>query len=571
MTVTSFLFARVGVMRLSDMPHRMQLSCLVVLYLLTSLASAYRPVQHCKIVGDSGQYSACAALTQHYNETTGRSDLYVKYNWFRYQSSKLGWHSFALGHNMAGALMLIMYGDPTAAGGAMTISVRSATGHHPPQMISDISDFDKYVIPDIEIVKSEFHPYNGDMFSERLQQKPSHIGVAGVIVRGYETWPGVKVDNTSTSQEFVWSSNSDQNMNGDYSVERGIEAHQFGLGFGFLYVDMLNAITPQPIFGPIDELAGLKGVNENSPPTPPTEAELAAGQAFIETFSSPFTTEPDTASNTESGTDEHDHDRESQTGAPVPFTGGHGDPDPHKDEQHNSAERPERTLFGKTIRDWMWHLHGLLMVFSYMFLYPLGTYLLRRPPKTGTGFNSHWTIQVLSTISAAIGSLIGWFMSHSISVKHQYIGLFLLAFSCVQMALGWRHHVIFIATKTRTWYSVVHTWSGRGFLLLGYVNIVLGMRLRRYGWFTMLLVLVAMVLEGAFLAWVLADAVRNKRTDVGANVRQEVSVDQADAEEYFQLTNEDEFSDEDDVQDSAAQRQQERREQAQKLSKLDRV
>lgn len=525
----------------------MWISPLITLVCLLQQVLAYRPVQHCKILGENGHYSACTALTQHYNTTTEQSDLFVRYNWFRYRSSKYGWHAIALGQQMAGALMFIMYGDPASPSTPMTVDIRTSDGHHPPVLVTEIERF-KDQTPEIEIVTAKFDEYKGDIKIESLDEQPTHVGVAEIIVRGYTVWNGnpmVPVSNTTRGLEMIWSSNYQQDMAGDFSHGRNIDMHKFGLGFGWIFADILNAQTPEPLFGPIDELAGVKGVGETVIPPEPTADELAEGAAYISKMSSSDqNTEP--AQSTESA---------QTTETPA---------------EDKPVERPERTLFGKSVRDWMWHLHGFLMTIAFLALYPLGTYLIRSP--SPTAFNSHWTIQSLATVAMVIGCLIGYVESYSISIKHQYIGIFLFLVIAAQIVLGWRHHVQYVATQRKTWLSKSHIYLGRIILPVGFVNIVLGMMRREYGWFTILLVVILMGLEAAFLIFWLFRASKNRAATGEQRTATSGPPRGDDAEEYFQLAGEDEFSDSDAEENEVrADKEQERKEQAERLRRLDKV
>lgn len=256
------------------------LSALLALF-LTTLVSAYRPLQFVKHTGESGRADQAFSLVNYYNETTQQSDLYVRMWAFRYESSAKGWASVALGPQMKGALMFITYGDP--ASNELTLTVRTVDGHHPPRPVPEMKDFYSGEIPVVDVVSTRFEEYTGSFFHETLQAKPSHLGIAEFIVRGYDKWTAsaLGVQNDTTKQSMIWSSNFKQDFGGDFSAERNIDMHQFGLGFGFLWADFLNALSPVPFFGPISDMEGHKGVNEIGDPTPPTTAELDAGETIV--------------------------------------------------------------------------------------------------------------------------------------------------------------------------------------------------------------------------------------------------------------------------------------------------
>lgn len=551
------------------------------------LATAYRPVQHCKQLGDNGHYSACTSLTQHYNQTAGESDLYVRYQWYKYKESRDGWHAFGLGKKMAGSLMFIMYGDPTAPTADMTLSVRSADGHHPPLLVHDIDKFNTPAaegrIPEVNVITSKFETYSGPYEHPELHQKPTHVGIADFIVRGYSRWVGTTVSNTSTAQPMIWSSKYDQEFGGDYSVDRSIEMHAFGLGFGFIFADLLNAETPIPMFGSIDEQAGHKGLIEIGEPAPPTAAELSAGDFAIQNARldavnadlgtgsddgkhNPFN-DHNTTPSTMPSSAEGDKKEGNKETMPVDVPGT---------TTSDQQSQPTYTIKGKTVRDWLWHLHGLLLSLTFFLLYPLGIYLLRSQKQIsqGTSFNHHWTVQALATVAFSTGCFIAYLQSRSISLTHQFIGIFLAFCIGTQMLLGWRHHVKFLQFKRKTIMSKIHVGLGRVIMPLGFINILSGMKLRRYGWLTMLLVLVLIAIEVVFGAVYLRGA-HVRRAKLGpAAAAEELKAQgpgrEDNAEEYFQLADEDELSDSDE-EGPASRKREQKREENERLAKLDRV
>jgi len=282
-------------------------SAILLLSLFSSLIVAYRPIQFVKHTGQSGRADQAFSIVNYYNATTQQSDAYIRMWMFRYKSSASGWASLAFGPRMFGSLMFIIYGDPAAADGSMGFSYRTVDGHHPPRPVDEFKEFYSGEVPDIEVISSRFEPYTGEYFSEQLNDKPSHIGVADFIVRGYERWKKteLEISNSTLKQAMIWSSNFKQDFQGDFSFERHIDMHQFGLGFGFLWVDLQNAASPYPFFGDINDLDDHKGVNEIGDPSPPTEEELKNGEAIIAKQAAIFagTAAPDPGSDTGSSSD----------------------------------------------------------------------------------------------------------------------------------------------------------------------------------------------------------------------------------------------------------------------------
>ncbi|RMD42082.1 hypothetical protein DV735_g3052, partial [Chaetothyriales sp. CBS 134920] len=491
---------------LSPLPH-----AIAWLAMLAAAAMAYRPVQFVKHTGDNGRADQGFSLTQYYNTTTDQSDLYVRFESFRYASSALGWAALALGPEMTGALMFILYGDP--ASNTLTFSVRTADGHHPPLLIPAMTGFYQGPVPEVEVVRSAFEPYSGTYQSPITQSPPSHIGVVDFIVRGYDRWTGCKVSNSSVEQQFIWSSNFKQDFGGDFSLDRHIDMHQFGLGFGWAMVDLANAQVPEPFFGPIGDEDGHKGVNEIAAPEAPTQEELDAGAALIAALGS------DSGSGSATTTTAISTSiAETATPTPIPSSTLPADSaatniattaaspiaTPDNTNTNPQVEQPPKTHRGSLLRTVMWHIHGLLMVVAFLVFMPLGTYLIRsgRP----TSFNMHWTVQALAGVAIVVSSAVGYATSRRISLTHQYIGFAMLAVLAAQAFLGWRHHVIFMATKRRTWFSTSHTWLGRLVLPVGFLNTLSGLRLRHYSSLTQLLVVIVMVAELVFLTYYILGA-----------------------------------------------------------------
>jgi hypothetical protein len=248
---------------------------------------------------------------------------------------------------MYGSLMFIIYGDPTAFDEAVTLSVRTADGHHPPRPIDEMKEMYSGPVPDVDVVSARFQPYKGDYYSEEVKAKPSHLGVANFIVRGYEQWTAAElpISNSSLGQTMIWSSNFKQDFQADYSVERAIDMHQFGLGFGFLWVDLANAASPYPFFGEIVDTEGHKGVDEIDQPDAPTDTELTAGKAIIATEAVAATAA--LAAGASTGTPAEDT-------APKPEEDKQSSPDEAGPDSGNQVEEPVKTAKQWNIRSLMW-------------------------------------------------------------------------------------------------------------------------------------------------------------------------------------------------------------------------
>ncbi|KAL4913779.1 hypothetical protein BDW62DRAFT_191869 [Aspergillus aurantiobrunneus] len=149
--------------------------------------------------------------------------------------------------------------------------------------------------------------------------------------------------------------------------------------------------------------------------------------------------------------------------------------------------RPDVTALGASEipGGWSWmspavYIHGFLMSAAFLILFPAGVIAMRSgSPKS---FQHHWKLQLLASVFVLIGVAIGLIRAHTISSPHHCIGIIVAVCSIVQIVLGWRHHVLFVQIGRRQWASYCHIWLGRIFLLLGWVNIIIGLLLTGHGW-----------------------------------------------------------------------------------------
>jgi hypothetical protein len=554
-------------------------SIIMLLLTLSSNVVSTRTPQYCRHRGENGNAEICLAINTFYNTSTDGLDIYLTLQTFRYKSSKKGWAAMGLGPQMLGSLMFLVYGDPEL--GDMTTSIRTATGHHPVGMITDPAFYDG-PIPDIQVQDSKFEPYTGGYVNELLGFGPSHIGTAHIVCYNCKQWTGTEIANTSTQANMLWATNTQQDLQGDYGYERQIEMHMMGLGFGPLWVDLLNAqITAETAHFPVLDYAfkdkGLSEIGlEPGEPTdedsdheeetvvPTPEPEKVEEEETTTVPESPIASYvPETLTDTEAATTEATTATEE------------------KPETDPAPSQPAKTLLGKTIRDWMWHLHGLLMCLSFLFLYPLGASLIRTSDPRA--FNFHWTTQAFASLLVGVGALLGYWQSSSISVAHQYLGIGIVVAIVGQMALGYRHHVQYLLVARKTAVIRVHVWLGRTIFIAGFVNIVMGLLLRRYTQWVIFLTCAVMLLEVVGMLYVLGrgEILKLAKIPGGKGKGRGVYVGGAEegmtareAEEYFQLTGAEDEEDglsEDGGDGEGMTKAEEMRDQQRRLAKLDRV
>lgn len=127
-------------------------------------------------------------------------------------------------------------------------------------------------------------------------------------------------------------------------------------------------------------------------------------------------------------------------------------------------------------------LHGLLMGTSFLLLIPLGVMAMRSG--STESFKYHWLLQALASLFVTAGAITGIAMGRgkAFTSTHQWIGVAITLLVGVQMILGWRHHVVFLRVRCRTWISHAHIWLGRLSMVGGWSNVLSGMVLSGHSW-----------------------------------------------------------------------------------------
>ena len=519
----------------------------ILFFCLSRLGESTYPVQFCKQHRRLG-IDSCVAFFTVLNVSNSGTDFYITIETNRYESSARGWTAFGLGDQMKGALMFITYGDP--AEGPLTMSIRTVDGHHQPTTDLALSSSNQ-PIPDIRIWDEELGPYIGDAEGA---DRPSHTDLKHIVCYACDHWAGTSISGRTEAQPWIWAANRDQDFGGDFAQDRMINMHGMG-SLGWFWADVPKSRMFQGVFGRIirqhqkfhtTEIRPVENKPEESPAPEPSATEDVTAPAATddgEVSSKPVDVPPPLPPTTPA----------SDTAEPPPDS--------------DKVEQPAKTWRGKSIREWMWHLHGLIMTVVFLVLYPMGAILIRSGESRA--FNFHWTTQAFASVFVVLGAIIGVMQSSSISVMHQYLGFAIMASIALQILLGWRHHVRWLATKTKSWISTAHIWLGRALLAAGYVNLVLGMILRQYGRAVMLGLVLAIFAEVALLFFMMARLKRVQREE-GARPGRSGDAELDEAEEYFQLVgdgDDDGWSDDEPRQGAALAK----KEQAKKLARLDAV
>jgi len=165
--------------------------------------------------------------------------------------------------------------------------------------------------------------------------------------------------------------------------------------------------------------------------------------------------------------------------------------EPHEEE---GKEHHKHSAFGLA------SIHGFLLTISFLVLSG-GAIVIRSG--FDRGFKLHWLMQASASGVIVLGCLMGIVLSfrHKSQFRslHQILGLIVLPSVIAQAVLGYAHHVEYKKTEERNVYSWLHIWIGRLLLLVGNLNVGLGLRLAHASWFKFLVWFVILGIQLAVL------------------------------------------------------------------------
>jgi hypothetical protein len=400
---------------------------LLHLFLTLTLVVAEQ-VQYCRFGHQHGDADFCMGLTSSFNTVTLHHDLHIALSIRR--SSALGWTAIGTGPSMAGALMIVVYGDPSS-GTDPVVSIRTTDGHHEPQPLTSASTGGAH----ITATSAEWQPLSAALHQNLLPARheesapppaptgpPTHTALISLTCHSCALFPGSSISlSDSHSQPMIWAWNDRQAFDSSYPEDARLEMHHHGRGsggFGKFYVDMARAVLA------------------NGSSTPPLAGELPLkgedGSLLL------------------AGASE----------SPIGVAG----------------------WFAALWENPLARVHGFVMGMAFVVMFPLGVVLIRLGGEPGVPFRRHWVVQAVATGLAWVGAVIGAVLSGGRWPRtvHQWLGVGIVLGLAVQGVLGWRHHVRFVRIRSRSWVSYAHIWLGRVVVVGGWVNAVLGMLLA--GW-----------------------------------------------------------------------------------------
>lgn len=381
---------------------------------------------------------------------------------------------------MSGALMFIIYGDPSSTY-PPTLSVRTTPGHAAPIPIAEDSTGKQSIEKgfDTQVLKSEW--ISDDSSPDTV------MALISVAIRSATLWGGTDIDMTAPLQPFIWAYSPTQSFNGDFRANTDLKMHDHQTGYGNFYMDLSSSFLNATI---------------ETPPAP----SIIPNRIVVAAL----------------------------------------DRAPDSD--------PSSTPAAMSFRNLMWHIHGAMMTFSFLLLFPAGI-LAIRSGHAAASFSWHWRLQLAASVLALLGMALGLLLSRAIVLWHQFVGLVLIVALPLQVWAGWRHHVGYVEYRSRTRFiSDGHIWLGRVVLVAGWVNLVTGLLLRGYGYAViggmgMTIVGEALGLGWAWDRWRVGRGILAARSSAKAGSRRRLG-EGADADEqYFALVDQDQDQNSDEESD----------------------
>ncbi|KXX79234.1 hypothetical protein MMYC01_205623 [Madurella mycetomatis] len=448
--------------------------------------------QYCRFGHQDAETDFCMGVSSSLNATTNHHDLNIALSVRR--SSPLGWTAIGTGPSMAGALMFVVYGDPSSDRDPV-VSIRTTDSHHQPRAISHFPlSASGSPGTDVRVTHAKWESLHArDNPSHRRRHDdhdapppppprtgPTHAAVISLTCYSCDLFPGSSISATSSSQPWIWAWNDRQRFEpGSYTTDADLHMHRHGAqsgGFGTFYVDMARAVSDVPV--------------------PAIPEPFEEGVARLGTSDTPI------------------------------GLGGW------------IASLWERPLP---------RAHAWLMSAAFLVVFPAGAVLIRltKGAAKGAPFKRHWIVQAAAMGLAWAGAAVGALMTGGRLPKttHQWLGAGIVLTLVAQSLFGWRHHMRFLRIRRRTWISHAHIWLGRTIVAAGWVNVLLGMLLAGVGL--------------SFFLWRAQRAATKKQATPGGSEAHALMPRDNSTDEYFALELSDEEADGDmnDHEDGASKRE----------------
>ncbi|EHK45100.1 uncharacterized protein TrAtP1_003322 [Trichoderma atroviride] len=161
--------------------------------------------------------------------------------------------------------------------------------------------------------------------------------------------------------------------------------------------------------------------------------------------------------------------------------------------------------------DWKAAAHASFMVFSFMFLIPLGSILIRTEKWAKLHkFNQTFALcLVLTGLAFGILTSFNYRRSRGFHSLHQILGFITIFLMLNQVVLGVLHHLKWRKTQQATRFGKIHVWNGRIVMIFGAANGYIGFGYALDRKYALVVLGIVFLLVLCFLGYIIWAAKRN--------------------------------------------------------------
>lgn len=315
---------------------------------------------------------------------------------------------------MAGSNMFVLYTSST--GSNVTVSPRLGTG---------------YVMPQHDTA-TQITLLSGSGVSGGTM-------TANMKCANCQSWSGGTMDFTASSASWIYAIKSGSSINSN-DLNAGIGMHDSAAAFTW-------------------DMSSAKGGGDVNPFTSPITKSSSGSTSGAAGCSSVSISTPDSSDDSGGGDTKRKRDSSGcASGGGSTSTGS----------SSGSISQGEIIL-----------LHGVLASVAFVALFPIGGILIRVAGFTGLLW-VHAILQIVALLVYIVAFGMGVYLAlirDMLDSAHPLLGIAIFFVLLAQPICGWVHHKLFKKHGRRTLWSYVHLYNGRIAILLGMVNVGLGLQL----------------------------------------------------------------------------------------------
>ncbi|USP78676.1 CBD9-like protein [Curvularia clavata] len=385
--------------------------------------------------------------------SSGTGDIFFQIS----APSSYEWVALGQGRGMANSNMFIVY--TSGSGNNVTLSPRITTSHNPPNPNSQ---------PQVTLLEGS-GVSNGVM-------------TANVKCSNCNSWSGGTMDFKASSGNWIYGYQTSGGPKNSDDTSAQISQHSSEGAFSWDFAQAKGGSSVNPLISSTPTTSGGTGTASCRPRT--SSAASTASTASSTAAASSSSTDNDNDNDDDSNTPQYGPPGSQFTGRPSVKRQAEL---PYCDELPNGGAangnsntfNPITATGSLKNRREMLIAHGVLAALAFVIFFPVGGIAIRLVSMSGIAW-LHGAFQIFGYAVYIAGAGLGIYLAKNLNLlntHHPIIGLVLLAVLFFQPALGWIHHLFFVKTQGRTFWSHAHIWVGRLAITLGIINGGLGLRL----------------------------------------------------------------------------------------------